>query len=53
MGCHGLWLIMEARKARLDFAEYYQNWGTQWRSAGFVGYIEVENFVTNVYVYRE
>ncbi|KAJ5274020.1 hypothetical protein N7478_009145 [Penicillium angulare] len=26
MGFHGLWLTVEARKARLDFACFYQSW---------------------------
>ena len=42
MGCHGLWLTMEARKARLDFAGYYQNWGSEWRWAVFVSCVEIE-----------
>jgi hypothetical protein len=33
---------MEARKTRLDFADYYQNWGIEWRSAVFVSCAEVE-----------
>ncbi|KAJ5569071.1 hypothetical protein N7450_011557 [Penicillium hetheringtonii] len=42
MGCHGLWLTMEARQARLEFAGYYQNWGSEWRSAVFISCVEIE-----------
>ena len=35
LDCQQLWLTLEARHARLEFAASYQNWRTEWRSVLF------------------
>ncbi|KAJ5111839.1 hypothetical protein NUU61_001469 [Penicillium alfredii] len=56
MGCHMLWLTMEARNARLSFATSYYAWRSEWRSVIFISHAEVElkeNQASRVHVDKE